>query len=54
MVEVLPPIIDSYYKINPLFFAVSRHKQGSWVPPLSPVLHMKLTYPGEWGGFRKA
>lgn len=25
-VEVLPPIIDSYYRINPLFFAVSQHK----------------------------
>ena len=49
-VEVLSPIIDSYYKINHLFFAVSRHKQGSWVPPLSPVLHTELTYPGERGG----
>ena len=49
-VEVLPPIIDSYYKINSLFFAASRHKPGSWVSPLSPVLCMKLTYPGEWGG----
>jgi hypothetical protein len=49
-VEVLPPIIDSYYKVNPLFFTISRHMQGSWAPPLSPVLRMKVTYPGQWGG----
>lgn len=48
--DILPPKIDSYYKINPLFFAVSKHMQGSWVPPLSRVLRMNVTYPGQWGG----
>lgn len=40
--EVLFPVIDSYYKLNPLHFMHSRHT----------VYHgsMRLTYPGEWGG----
>jgi hypothetical protein len=48
-IEVLPPIIDTYYKINPLFFSISRHIQSSDAPP-SPLLHMNVTYPGQWGG----
>lgn len=48
--DVLPPVIVPYYKINPLFFAISRHTQGSWDAPLGSELRMKVTYPGEWGG----
>jgi hypothetical protein len=50
IVNVLSPIIDNYYKINPLFFAISRHTQGWWGAPLGSDLRMEVTYPGEWGG----
>jgi hypothetical protein len=50
IVDVLPPVIVPYYKINPLFFAISRHTQGSLDTPLGSELRMKVTYPGEWGG----
>jgi hypothetical protein len=49
-VEVLSPVINQYYKINPLFLAVSKHTQRSRPPPSSTKPHMKVTYPGEWGG----
>jgi hypothetical protein len=48
VVEILEPKIVPYYEINPLFFATSRHTQGTG--PLNLVQRMKVTYPGEWGG----
>jgi hypothetical protein len=42
---VLPPRIEPYYKINPLWFSVSKHVQGTGLAQV-----MQLTYPGEWGG----
>src|SRR3569833_1717269 len=43
--KVLEPVIDSYYKINPLFFTVSRHHLGS-----GQNNNMWISYPGQWGG----
>ncbi|CAI6331786.1 unnamed protein product [Periconia digitata] len=48
-VEVLPPVYHRYYKMNPLFFAVSRHVQGDVVSG-NEYRRMKLVYPGQWGG----
>lgn len=47
--EVLPPIIDMYYKVDPLFFAISQHTQG-WYDTLGSSKRMLVTYPGQLGG----
>jgi hypothetical protein len=41
-VNVLPPIIDSYYQVNPLKNTKSEHSTTSGV--------LKLRYPRQWAG----